>query len=131
MLEGQLCCMQSQASNWIGPASVGAVTRNRMPLFRQMHSNLVLAAGFKLHLDEGPVCQALQDLDVCHGPFPFAAIMGGVATVHSILSQVRLDDLLIPSHVTFRNCQVSPGSGVLFELLLQLMLCGFRLGEDQ
>ena len=33
MLEGQLCRMQSQASNWIGPTSVGAVTSNRMPLF--------------------------------------------------------------------------------------------------
>lgn len=42
--------MQSKASNWIGPASIGLVTDNWMPLLGKMDSNLVFASCFKLHL---------------------------------------------------------------------------------
>ena len=66
-----------------------------------------------------------------HRPLSFAAILGGIASVNAILSQVRLDGVLIASQPAFRNRHIDSAGAVIFELLLELMLGGFRLGEDQ
>ncbi len=50
----------------------------------------------------------------------FAAIPGGIASVHAILGKVGLDGLLIANQLTFRNRQVGPAGAVFFELLLQI-----------
>ena len=66
-----------------------------------------------------------------HRPLSLAAILGGIASVNAILSQERLDGVLIASQPAFRNRYINSAGAVLFELLLQMMFGGFRLGEDQ
>lgn len=45
-------------------AAVPWITKNRMPLFSQMHANLITASGFQLHFEKRRIGQTANDAEM-------------------------------------------------------------------
>src|SRR5262249_34061024 len=64
MLEIQVSRVQGKPANGIEASTIVFVADDRMPGLREMHADLMLAAGFKTHLQHGSFSISLDHMDV-------------------------------------------------------------------
>lgn len=123
--------MQGDPSKWIGRASIGLISHDRMSHFGKMGADLILSSGFEGDFEGCPILKPPQHSPMCDGVFPRSRLGGRTHPFRAVLSQIALDGSAASCHMPLDDGPVPPLYVVPVEHILKLFLYAFGFREDQ